>query len=392
MCAAIYLDHFATTPLDERVLDAMLPYFRDDFGNPASDGHHIGQRAKRAVEKARNVIRRAVGCVSERGILFTSGATESNNLVIRGILECFGLRRRHVIVGATEHKSVLEPFNWLSTHGYRVTHVPVDGSGQIDPSQVAKAITPDTLLVSVMAVNNEVGAIQPLQQIGALTRVNGVLFHCDAAQGIGKVPIDMSRCSIDFLSVSAHKIYGPKGIGALCVAHAEPERYLTAQLLGGGQEFGLRSGTLNVPGIVGLAKAIEVTNVEAETETKRIRELRDRLKGKLMANIEGVRINGDPDRSITGALNLSIAGVRSTALLARIQSIAVSGAAACGGQSARSHVLTAMGLDRERVQSALRFCVGRFNTVGEIDSAVDRIATEVAWIRSQPVFGEAQTS
>jgi cysteine desulfurase len=219
-----------------------------------------------------------------------------------------------------------------------------------------------------------------------------VLFHCDATQGIGKVPIDMIRCAIDFLSMSAHKLYGPKGVGALCVANAEPERYLTPQLLGGGQEYGLRSGTLNVPGIVGLAKAIEVTNLEAESEPKRIRKLRDRLKGKLEANVEGVHINGDPDRSIPGALNVSIAGVRSTAILARIQHIAVSGAAACGGQSAKSHVLTAMGLDRERVQSALRFCVGRFNTVAEIDSVVERIATEVAWIRNQPVFGEAQAS
>jgi cysteine desulfurase len=392
MSAAIYLDHFATTPLDERVLDAMLPYFRDHFGNPSSDGHHIGQRAKQAVEKARDVIRCAVGCQSERGVLFTSGATESNNLLIRGLSESLGIHRRHIVVGAIEHKSVLEPINWLSTRGYRVTRVPVDGSGLIDPSLVAKAIVPDTLLVSIMAVNNEVGSVQPLQRIGALVKAHGVLFHCDATQGIGKVPIDMIRCAIDFLSMSAHKLYGPKGVGALCVANAEPERYLTPQLLGGGQEYGLRSGTLNVPGIVGLAKAIEVTNLEAESEPKRIRKLRDRLKGKLEANVEGVHINGDPDRSIPGALNVSIAGVRSTAILARIQHIAVSGAAACGGQSAKSHVLTAMGLDRERVQSALRFCVGRFNTVAEIDSVVERIATEVAWIRNQPVFGEAQAS
>jgi cysteine desulfurase len=392
MSAAIYLDHFATTPLDQRVLDAMLPYFRDDFGNPSSIAHHVGQRANQTVEKARDVIRRAVGCQSERGILFTSGATESNNLLIRGLSDSLGIRQRHIVVSSIEHKSVLEPINWLSNHGYRVTYVPVNGSGLIDPLVVADAIAPDTLLVSMMAVNNEVGAIQPLQQIGAMVRARGVLFHCDATQGVGKVPIDMTRYAIDFLSMSAHKIYGPKGIGALCVAHAEPERYLTAQLLGGGQEHGLRSGTLNVPGIVGLAQAIEVTNLEAESESERIRKLRDRLKGGLEANIAGVHVNGDPDQSIPGALNVSIAGVRSTAILARIQHIAVSGAAACGGQSAKSHVLTAMGFDRERVRSALRFCIGRFNTVEEIDSAVHQIATEVAWIRNQPVFGEAHSS
>lgn len=392
MSADIYLDHFATTPLDERVLDAMLPHFRAGFGNPSSEGHHMGQHAKRAVEKARDIVRRAVGCQRERGVLFTSGATESNNLLIRGLSERSGTRRRHIVVGAIEHKSVLEPMAWLSTHGYRVTRVPVDGSGLIDPSVLDTAIAPDTLLVSIMAVNNEVGTIQPLQQIGERARAHGVLFHCDATQGIGKVPIDMSRCAIDFLSLSAHKIYGPKGIGALCVAHAEPDQYLAPQLRGGGQEYGLRSGTLNVPGIVGLAKAIEVTNLEAEYECERVRKLRDRLRGKLEANIAGVQINGDPDRSIPGALNISIAGVRSTAILSRIQHIAVSGAAACGGQSAKSHVLTAMGLDRERVQSALRFCVGRFNTAREIDSAAHQIAAEVAWIRNQPVFGEAPAS
>lgn len=388
----IYLDHFATTPLDQRVFDAMMPFFRQDFGNPASDGHLFGQRAKTAVEWARSKLHIAVGAMDGDAVIFTSGATESNNLVLRGLAERLGQKRRHIVVSGIEHKSVLEPSHLLHGQGYRVTVLPVNSAGMVDPDQVADAITDETLLVSVMAVNNEVGAVQALESIGAATRARGVLLHCDATQGLGKVPLEMRRQGIDFLSVSAHKIYGPKGVGALCIASPNASALLAPQALGGGQEGRLRSGTLNVPGIVGLAKAVEVMCEQAPAERLRIRALRDLLLRGLEKSLDGVTVNGDLLHAIPGALNVSVEGIRSTALLARLRGIAFSGAAACGGQSAKSHVLSAMGLSRERIQSALRFGIGRFNTTRDIETAVEQIALEVKWIRNQPRFGLEQAS
>ena len=386
----IYVDHFATTAVDERVIAVMLPLFREEFGNPASDGHAYGQRARATVELTRDVIREAVGAPDGAGVIFTSGATESNNLIIRGLGEFEGHARRHIVVSTVEHKSVLEPVRWLASHGYRVTPVHVDSNGVVDPAAVKRAIQPDTLLISVMAVNNETGTIQPVREIGEIAKSCGVAFHCDASQAIGKIPIHMQQFGIDYLSISAHKLYGPKGTGALCLATSQRDAHLAPQELGGGQEAGLRSGTLNVPGIAGLARAIELMSEEAPHENARIRGLRNRLVAGLEAHVPDVSVNGSLEHAIPGALNISIAGIRSTALLARIQDIAVSGAAACGGQSAKSHVLLAMGLGRDRVRSALRFGIGRFNTIEDIDTIIERIASEVAWIRTQPVFAPPQ--
>ncbi|HEY5961040.1 MAG TPA: cysteine desulfurase family protein [Polyangiaceae bacterium] len=379
----VYLDNFATTPLDHRVLEAMLPYLRQDFGNPASDVNLYGQRAQEAVERARQTLRRAVGCEGERDVIFTSGGTESNNLVIRGIAERLGEHRRHLVISAIEHESVLEPTAWLSDRGFRVTYVPVDLKAWVDPSEVSRALRDDTLLVSVMAVNNEIGTIQPLAEIGAVARSRGAYFHCDAAQAMGKVPIDMARYGIDFLSISAHKIYGPKGVGALCSNAGDPIELLAPQLLGGGQEYHLRSGTLNVAGIVGLAKAVELMQLLQPNELVQLRTHRNLLLRGLEQCVDGIKLNGDLSVTVPGALNISIEGVRSTALLARMRDIAVSSTAGCCGQASKSHVLSAMGLHRERIQSALRFGIGRFNTSRDIDFAVERIAQEVKWIRSQ---------
>jgi len=339
------------------------------------------------VDEARDKVRRAVGCSNDSRVIFTSGATESNNLVFRGLAERSENRRRHVVVSSIEHKSVIEPVHWLAQHGYRTTFVPVNQAGLIDSDQVISALADDTLLVSVMAVNNEVGTIQPLEAIGKATRSRGILLHSDASQGVGKVPINMLDFGIDFLSLSAHKIYGPKGTGALCVATADAADAIAPQMLGGGQENGMRSGTLNVPGIVGLARAIELMQELAPDEHTTLRTLRDALSSGLQKSIDGVHVNGNLDYAVPGALNVSIDGVRSTALLARIPNIGLSGAAACGGKSATSHVLTAMGLNRDRIGSALRFGVGRFNTLQDIESVIQSIAAAVGWIRNQPQFG-----
>lgn len=388
----VYLDHFASTPVDDRVLCAMLPYFRQEFGNPANQGNHYGRRASEVVDRARRTIAEQVGC-DEAGIIFTSGATESNNLALRGVAERLGGERRHLVVSAIEHKSVLEPARWLGERGFSVTFLPVDANGLVHPGQIRSAVTPSTLLVSVMAVNNEVGTIQPLAEIGAIAKSSGALFHCDATQGLGKVPLDMRQQGIHLLSISGHKLYGPKGVGALCVAgFAESSSLLAPQSLGGGQEHGLRSGTLNVPGIVGLAEAAALMVSLAAQEQERLGSLRDALHQGLKTHIDGVQLNASLSHSIAGALNVSIEGVRSSALLARVPDIALSGAAACGGQSARSHVLAAMGLTRARIQSALRFGVGRFNTVAEVEHVVQRIAAEVQWIRAQPRFDLQEVS
>jgi cysteine desulfurase len=383
----IYIDHFATTPLDPRVFAAQVPFFQEDFGNPANTSNWYGQRASDAVDSARLRIATALGIQKTGRIVFTSGSTESNNLLFRGIAERSLRGRRHVVATGIEHKSVLEPLRWLSLNGYSVTLVPPNSGGVVEPRRVISAITTDTVLVSAMAVNNEVGTIQPLEEIGSAAEARGVLFHTDASQAIGKIPIDMNRLNVDFLSLSAHKLYGPKGVGALCCRGAGATDLLAPQLLGGGQEGKLRSGTLNVPGIVGLATALDIMCEVGQAEQSMIRQRRDRLLSGLVQAIDGVEVNGDLEYAISGALNVSFKGVRSSALLSRVRNIGVSGAAACGGQSAVSHVLESMGYGRERIQSALRFCVGRFNSDADIDAVVEQIADAIQWIRSRRQFG-----
>ncbi len=384
-----YIDNFATTPLDPRVLKSMLPFLTDHFGNAAAVSNAFGQYAHTVVEQARDTIRRFVGGQTDGTVLFTSGATESNNLAIRGIAEFWADVGRHIVTTQIEHKSVLEPCRWLERHGYSVTYVPVSKEGMVDPDDVIRSIREDTILVSVMLANNEVGTIQPLKEIGRQTRERGMLFHSDATQGLGKTEFDAQLMFVDLVSLSAHKLYGPKGVGALYVAAPDASNILAPQTMGGYQEWGLRSGTHNVPGIVGLARACELFGQEGAKERQRIRELRDALRSALERTIDGVRINGSLAAAIPGALNLSIAGIRSSALLERIPEIGISSAAACGGKSGESHVLAAMRLPIAQIRSALRFGIGRFNTEEDVEYVTQRVESVVRWIRSQKAFGTA---
>jgi cysteine desulfurase len=378
----IYLDAHATTPVDPRVLEAMLPYFSDKFGNAASRTHAYGWSAEAAVELAREVVAAAIGAWSPKEIVFTSGATESNNLALRGVMEA-AAPGSHVVTTAIEHHAVLDPLRHLEHYGYEVTVVPVERNGIVDPARIAAAMNARTALVSVMAANNEVGTLQPLAEIGRITRERSVYFHTDAAQAIGRVSIDVDRMGIDLLSMSAHKIYGPKGVGALYVRSRGPRVRVIAQTDGGGHERGLRSGTLNVPGIVGLSKACELLAVESRAETERIRHLRDRLHAALEAKIEGVTLNGDPERRLAGNLNVSIAGVPSDTLIGALPELAISSGSACTSASLEpSYVLRAMGESDERARSSLRFGIGRFTTDAQVDRAAELIAVKVKELRS----------
>lgn len=372
----IYLDHHATTPVDPAVLDAMLPYFGERFGNPSSRHHAFGQEAANAVEEARAQVAALVGA-SARDIVFTSGATESDNLAIRGLVEA-----GHVVTTAIEHAAVLEPLRTLERRGVAVTVVPVDASGIVDVQRIADALRPDTALVSVMAANNELGTIQPVVEIGALCRARGIAFHSDAVQSLGRVPVDVDAWSADLLSLSAHKVYGPKGVGALYVRRERrPRLRLTPQAEGGGQERGVRSGTSNVPGIVGFGRAAVLAQAAlASGEPERIRALRDRLLEGLHARIVGIEVNGAITPRLDGNLHVSIEGVEAeTLILSMGGALAVSSGAACaeaGGKG--SHVLRAIALSDMRVYSAVRFGVGRYNSGAEIDSAVEMVAAAVS--------------
>jgi cysteine desulfurase len=383
----IYLDAHATTPVDPRVVEAMLPYFSEKFGNAASRTHAYGWSAEAAVELAREVVAAAIGAWSPKEIVFTSGATESNNLALRGVMEA-APSGSHVVTTAIEHHAVLDPVRHLERYGYEVTVVPVESNGIVDPTRLAAALTARTVLVSVMTANNEVGTLQPIAEIGRITRERGVFFHTDAAQAIGRVPIDVDRMGIDLLSLSAHKIYGPKGVGALYVRSRGPRVRLVAQMDGGGHERGLRSGTLNVPGIVGLSKACEVLSVESRTETERIRNIRDRLHAALTSAVEGVELNGDLERRLAGNLNVSIAGIPSDTLIGALPELAVSSGSACTSASLEpSYVLRAMGATDERARSSLRFGIGRFTTEAQVDRAVELIAAKVKELRSGAAAG-----
>lgn len=374
----IYLDHHATTPVDERVLDAMLPFFREQFGNPSSTIHAYGWEAEAAVKQARETLAAAIHTEPEE-ILFTSGATEANNLAIKGVAEAYFSKGRHLLTVATEHSAVLDPCEYLEKLGFEVTRLPVQPDGLVDVVQLEKAIRPDTILVSVMAANNEIGVIQPLETIGDICHQKGTLFHTDAAQAIAKLPLDVQAMNIDLLSMTAHKVYGPKGIGALYVRRRNPRVQLAAQLHGGGQERGLRSGTLYVPQIVGFAKAVELGLAEMTADTERLGKLRDRL-WHILQSAGGVQLNGHPTQRLANNLNISIEGVDGQALLLSIQSVvAVSSGSACSSTKiAPSHVLKALGHSDALAYASLRFGLGRFTTAEEIEQVGETVKGAIA--------------
>ena len=395
--AMIYFDHHATTPVDPAVVAAMLPYFTEGFGNPASRGHAYGQEAHRAVEEARAQLAWLVGAAPEE-IVFTSGATEADNLAVRGSARAFGGTARHIVTTVLEHPAVLEPCRTLEREGFTVTRIGVGPDGIVDPDAVRKALRPDTALVSVMAANNEIGTIEPIAAIGAICRERGILFHSDAVQAVGRIPVSVGDWGVDLMSLSAHKMYGPKGVGALYVRRGRrPRVRLQAQAEGGGQERGLRSGTLNVPGIVGFGEAArQAAAAIAGGEAERIRGLRDRLWQALRTRIYGVALNGAAEPRLPGNLNVSIAGAEAETLVLSLGGrIAISSGAACaeaGGKG--SHVLRALGLPDERVYTSLRFGLGRYNTEPEVDVVAEEVAREVvhARARATSVTGQGSAS
>jgi cysteine desulfurase len=391
--AMVYMDNQATTPVDPRVVEAMLPFFTEEFGNPASRTHGFGWRAEEAVLRARTRTARLLNA-DPKEIVFTSGATESNNLAIFGAVEALRERGDHVITGATEHPAVLDPVERLRSRGARVTILPVDRHGRVAPDDLRRALTDRTVLVSLMTANNEVGTLHPIAEIGGICKERGVLFHTDAAQAAGKIPIDVQAMGIDLLSLSAHKIYGPKGTGALYVRRRDPRVRLEPILFGGGQERGLRSGTLNVPGIVGLGAALDIARAEMTRESARLRALRDRLQAGILAAVEDVELNGHPVERLPHNLNLSFAYVEGEALLTALDDVAVSSGSAC--TSARrepSHVLRAMGRSDTEAQTSLRFSLGRFNRDADVEHVIDRVAAAVGRLREiSPLWAMARSA
>jgi cysteine desulfurase len=377
----LYLDNHATTPLDPRVLEAMMPYLTDQFGNSASRNHAYGWVAEEATEKARKQIADLIGANSKE-IIFTSGATESNNLAIKGVAEMYAERGNHIITAATEHKAILDTCKHLEKKGCKVTYLPVQQDGLVDLQQLRDAITDKTILVSIMYANNEIGVIQPIAEIGKICKEKGVLFHTDAVQAAGKVPVNVIKDNVDILSLSGHKLYGPKGVGALYVRRRNPRVQLTSQIDGGGHERGMRSGTLNVPGIVGLGKACELCQQEMATESVRLRELRDRLKDRLLAELDECYINGTMEHRLPNNLNISFAYVEGESLLMGINDIAVSSGSACTSATLEpSYVLKALGAGDDIAHSSIRFGLGRFNTQADIDYASAKVIEVVKKLR-----------
>jgi cysteine desulfurase len=381
MTRPVYLDYHATTPVDPRVLEAMLPYFSDEFGNPASRQHAYGWRAQEAVDRARAEIAALIGATAGE-IVFTSGATESNNLAIKGCAQTSRERGDHIVTVATEHKSVLDSFKKLEQDGWRVTWLGVDSDGFIRLDELQAAVTDKTVLVSVMAANNEIGVLQPLAEIGAIASRAGALLHTDAAQAAGKVPIDVNAMGIDLLSLTGHKCYGPKGAGALYIRRKKPRLQLACQIDGGGHEQGLRSGTLNVPGIVGLGRAAAICGQEMAAEGPRLAALRDRLLDGLRQDIDGVRVNGSLTERLPHNLHVSLDRVEGESLLMALGDLAVSTGSACSsGSQAPSHVLQAIGAVGENSGAVIRFGLGRGTTDADIDFAIDRVTTVVKSLR-----------
>ncbi len=370
----IYMDHHATTPVDPRVLDAMLPYFSQEFGNASSIDHIYGARAHQAVEKAREQVASILNARPEE-IIFTSGATESDNIALLGVAEKLAAKGDHIITCVTEHKAILDTAKHLEKMGKTVTYLPVDRYGLVDPSDVEEVITDRTILISIMAANNEIGTIAPLKEIGKIAKAHGVLFHTDAAQAVGHIPIDVKEMSIDLLSLSGHKIYGPKGIGALYIKGANPKGKVSPVMFGGGHERGIRSGTYNVPGIVGLGKALEIAKREMGSENERFRRWTKQMFEAFQESIEGVILNGHPEKRLAHNLNICFPGIESKALIHLLRNnVAVSAGSACATISMEpSHVLSAIGLPEHKIFSVIRFGLGRFNSDADIQFVTDRV-------------------
>ncbi len=377
----IYMDNHATTPLDPRVLEAMMPYLTGIFGNAASRNHSFGWEAEQGVEKAREQIAKLIGATPKE-IIFTSGATESTNLAIKGVAEMYAERGNHIITQVTEHKATLDTCKKLEKQGYRITYLPVQADGLIDIEDLKRAMDDKTILVSIMYANNEIGVIQPIQEIGKLCHEKGVLFHSDAVQAVGKIPVNVLTDNIDIMSLTSHKIYGPKGVGALYVRRRNPRVQISEQINGGGHERGMRSGTLNVPGIVGMGAACEIAMNEMEAEAARQLELREYLKNKLESALDYTQVNGNMEHHLPGNLNMSFIYVEGESLLMGINDIAVSSGSACTSATLEpSYVLKALGLGDDVAHSSIRFGLGRFNTKAEVDYVSDKIISVVQHLR-----------
>jgi cysteine desulfurase len=384
----IYMDHHSTTPVDPRVLEVMLPFFTETFGNAASRSHSFGWKAEEAVEQAREEVARLIGATA-REIVWTSGATESDNLAVKGVARFHATRGRHLVTTAIEHKAVLDSMAALAREGFEVTVLPVSGEGIVDPEAVRAALRPDTVLVSVMHANNEVGTVQPVEEIGRITREKGVLFHTDAVQSLGRIPFDVESANADLVSLSAHKMYGPKGVGALYVRR-RPRARLLAQIDGGGHERGTRSGTLNVPGIVGFGKAAALAREEMPVEAPRILALRERLRRAILSGLDRVVVNGSLSRRLPGNLNVSFEHVEGEALLIAMRDVAVSSGSACTSASLEpSYVLRAMGVRDDLAHASIRFGLGRFNTEEEVDHAARLVIEKARKLREMSPAWEA---
>ncbi len=381
----IYLDNHSTTPVDKRVVDAMIPYFTEHFGNPSSINHQYGWEAEAAVKKTRSILASAINASPEE-IIFTSGATEANNLAIKGVAESYFQKGQHIITVATEHSAVIDPCKYLETLGFEVTFLSVQKDGLIDLNEFEKVFRPDTILVSVMSANNEIGVLQPLAEIGRICKERDVIFHTDAAQAIARVPLDVQAMNIDLMSLTAHKIYGIKGIGALYVRRRNPRVKLAPQQHGGGHERGMRSGTLYTPQIVGFGKAVEIALAERPSENQRLSQLRDYL-WKQLSQVEGVYLNGHPTQRLAGNLNISVEGVDGAALLLGLQPVmAVSSGSACSSTTtAPSHVLMALGHSEKLAYASIRFGIGRFNTAQEIEEVAQHAVSTIQSLRKQGI-------
>ncbi len=387
----IYMDYHATTPMDPRVFEAMKPYFLETFGNAASRNHSFGWEAEEAVEKSRKQIASLIGATAKE-IVFTSGATESNNLALKGVAEMYAEKGNHIITAATEHKAILDTCKRLEKHGVRVTYLPVQQNGLVDLEQLQAAITDKTILISIMYANNEIGVIQPIAEIGKIAKAKGVLLHTDATQAVGKVPVNVIKDNIDLMSISGHKMYGPKGVGALYVRRKGPRVQLTAQMDGGGHERGMRSGTLNVPGIVGLGEACALCQAEMAEESKRMAYLRDKLRDKLQSELDEIYINGTMEHRLPNNLNISFAYVEGESLLMGINDIAVSSGSACTSATLEpSYVLKALGAGDDLAHSSIRFGLGRFNTEEEVDYVAAKVIDVVKKLRElSPLYEMAK--
>ena len=387
----VYMDHHATTPVDPRVFEAMAPYFTNRFGNAASRSHRFGWEAEEAVNTARAQIAALIHA-DPKEIIFTSGATESDNLALKGIAEMYREKGDHVITQATEHRAILDTCKRLEKWGCRVTYLPVDRHGLIDLEQLKTAITDKTILISIMAANNEIGTLFPLAEIGKIAKERGVLFHVDAAQALGKIPLDVQAMGIDLMSITAHKIYGPKGIGALYIRKQNPRVRLSPQMDGGGHERGMRSGTLNTPGIVGFGAACAIAQTEMVEEAQRLTRLRERLRQGVTSALEDVHLNGHPTQRLPGNLNLSFAYVEGESILMGINDVAVSSGSACTSATLEpSYVLKALGVGEELAHSSIRFGLGRFNTEAEVDHVIRRVVEVIRRLREMsPLYEMAK--